>query len=253
MISESQFTNYYQPGEHSLTLDEAKAELAKRSLDETHLWSVVESDDEDAAYASPGIHAVNVTGFLVTHLPWTDPNEDAVWFPSKAALLYKAGSGGNHLELWLNPDSESDHVIFVASEEHGNEIVETEDLTGRDYIVIQGSRDFKGRPLTISVSKSQGGVTSDHEANFMNPSDAQNAVEFGDQWQVYGNDIDHALAPVNDSEDRDLYYLGGGDARGTIGFGSKTIAFEKIGNTLKVGGVKMDFTNALEASHSMGM
>ncbi|MEO7200419.1 MAG: hypothetical protein ABIY56_09415 [Dokdonella sp.] len=56
------------------------ADVKDQPLD--HGWTILESgDDEDGNwYASPGLHAVNRVGYVMTKRPWTDELRDAIYF-----------------------------------------------------------------------------------------------------------------------------------------------------------------------------
>ncbi len=59
------------------------------------VWSIIEGEN-DALYASPGFHVVNVLGYLLTKKPWTDSRKDAVWMePTKAFRAARGHRRGN--------------------------------------------------------------------------------------------------------------------------------------------------------------
>lgn len=59
-------------------IQNARYTLLTLGLDTTHLWSVVETDDE-SLYAVAGERHVNVIGFLVTEVPWVTGEEEICW------------------------------------------------------------------------------------------------------------------------------------------------------------------------------
>jgi len=86
MLSEDQFMETYNPvrlereGEYMLDTWDAAIEAAEaRGMNKNHVWAIVYGDEDDALYAAPGFHHVNVQGFIMTETPWETGLEDAVW------------------------------------------------------------------------------------------------------------------------------------------------------------------------------
>lgn len=79
ILHEDAFYEYFVPYRHPKTTHDtwgglgletfgADLELA-RSLDENHVWTVVESGSDDDLWITPGIHYVNRICYLVTEKP----------------------------------------------------------------------------------------------------------------------------------------------------------------------------------------
>ena len=81
VISETRLWGHYQPLP-APTPDSGTLWEYQQTLDHQveHVWTVIEDDCGRNWYASPGYHIVNVIGYIVTRLPWTDPSRDALYF-----------------------------------------------------------------------------------------------------------------------------------------------------------------------------
>lgn len=78
-LSEEEFDRDFVPvnasksGTTSYEYDEVK------DKDVRHVWTLVESDEDETAYALPGFHVVNAIGYAVTEKPWPHDNIEAVY------------------------------------------------------------------------------------------------------------------------------------------------------------------------------
>lgn len=50
-----------------------------RDKDARFVWTLVDGDD-DGIYVQAGFHVVNRIAYLVTEVPWTNGDEEAIWF-----------------------------------------------------------------------------------------------------------------------------------------------------------------------------
>jgi hypothetical protein len=64
-----------------------------------HVWTVVDTGDDGFGswYASPGFHAVNCIGYVMTRKPWVDETLDALYY----------FDDDDHEELWALDDEPS--------------------------------------------------------------------------------------------------------------------------------------------------
>jgi hypothetical protein len=62
------------------------------------VWTVVESDDGYDFIAAPGYHIVNVLGYLVTAVPWTDETADYFWFKDDRTRYVITLESGDEVE-----------------------------------------------------------------------------------------------------------------------------------------------------------
>jgi hypothetical protein len=87
-ISEDDFMTEWEPltppGQREVDTNWLWAWEDARHEDLHHVWTVVEGDDPDWAFASPGFHLVNrVDGrdsYVVTKKPWVTGDELGVWW-----------------------------------------------------------------------------------------------------------------------------------------------------------------------------
>lgn len=81
-LSEEEFdqqfvlVNASKSGTTNYEFDEVK------DMDPRHVWSLIEGDEDDTAYALPGFHRVNNIGYTVTEKPWPHENIEAVYMAS---------------------------------------------------------------------------------------------------------------------------------------------------------------------------
>lgn len=82
LISEEAFWNVYRPlpapedsGNGGWIWDHADA----RKQPESNVWTVIEGDQTENLYASPGYHFVNAIGYCVTEQPWRDASREAIY------------------------------------------------------------------------------------------------------------------------------------------------------------------------------
>lgn len=79
LISEQQFEDvwgvYAHPSGELFWIDDVR----NQSLN--NVWSIVESgsDDNEDWFAMPGFHIVNLLGYVMTEMAWSDPMQDAVF------------------------------------------------------------------------------------------------------------------------------------------------------------------------------
>lgn len=92
-ISEDSFMDDYRPitlgkdGDQIVqSYGQAQLAVQERELSEQHIWAIVESGDDGSLYASPGYHAVNTIGFVVTEKPWQSEVVDAIWYNASEDL-----------------------------------------------------------------------------------------------------------------------------------------------------------------------
>lgn len=71
-----------------------------------HVWTIMEDDYGNGAYAVPGYHIVNKIDYLVTEIPWTDETEQGVWWPARPLCLNCCDPLDEDSDPWIHNSGE---------------------------------------------------------------------------------------------------------------------------------------------------
>lgn len=92
-ISEDAFMDDYRPitlgadGDQVVqSYGQAQLTVQDMALSDQHIWAIVENGEDGSLFASPGYHAVNTIGFVVTEKPWESEMVDALWHDASEDL-----------------------------------------------------------------------------------------------------------------------------------------------------------------------
>lgn len=78
ILNNDDFEVLFEPSD-TMTFDEAKAYMFKRGLNDKHIWTVIDGDNDDNLYAIAGWHMVSRVNYIVTKRPWVYDNQHAMW------------------------------------------------------------------------------------------------------------------------------------------------------------------------------
>lgn len=130
-ISEDDFMVEYEPlvlpGSDPKDGEYLWPHAATLSIPLNRVWTVVEDDEGNGAYALPGYHIVNKIDYVVTAKPWDDEDVDAVWWPPRPLC--------KHCRMQLDEDHEEGTPWLHSSgerecedgEDRGHTVAEPED------------------------------------------------------------------------------------------------------------------------------
>lgn len=78
MISNDDFETMFEPSD-TMTFDEATAYMLKHKLNDKHLWTVIDRDNDDNLHAIAGWHMVGRVNYVITKRPWGYDGQQAMW------------------------------------------------------------------------------------------------------------------------------------------------------------------------------